>query len=371
VAPTEESAAAPQPPAISATSTSVAPTRPSEPLEATVPEGSTLPDRQPQAESFPVPAESAVPSEEAVATPRPPDISAASTLIAPTIESDQLSEIIPTEGTSDTNTQTKSHEFTVQPKSRLDRLLLLDEESEETLGEEQTPQLLVAPVNLSLADSSVQASRSPSSLSETTETNTDLQAITKTNPDDTATVASANPVELKSELSATSSTVSAKSSSEQPELPASAAITNQDIPDSWSSIAELLGEKTFTEQESVIVQPLLESNPSGYESVSMNFIPSRDSISSTTDEFQVNSPITPIQSSVVNGIIQTDVATDVRETPATPEEEIEEEIEERTPSQEETDRLEVLAREIYNLLRQRLEVERERQGQYYSGRLPW
>jgi hypothetical protein len=198
-----------------------------------------------------------------------------------------------------------------------------------------------------------------------------LQAVTKTNPDDTATVASANPVELKSELSTTSSTVSVKFSSEQPELPASAAITNQDIPDSWSSIAELLGEKTSTEQESVIVQPLWESNPSGYESVSMNFAPSRDSISSTTDEFKVNSPITPIQSSVVNGVIQTDAATDVRGTPATPEEEIEEEIENRTSSQEEADRLEVLAREIYNLLRQRLEVERERQGQYYSGRLPW
>jgi hypothetical protein len=32
--------------------------------------------------------------------------------------------------------------------------------------------------------------------------------------------------------------------------------------------------------------------------------------------------------------------------------------------------LEVLAQEIYGLLRQRLVIERERQG-FYSGRLPW
>ncbi|NES97675.1 MAG: hypothetical protein F6K32_21185 [Desertifilum sp. SIO1I2] len=36
-----------------------------------------------------------------------------------------------------------------------------------------------------------------------------------------------------------------------------------------------------------------------------------------------------------------------------------------------TQNLEVLASEIYQLLRQRLEMERERQGGYYSGRLPW
>jgi hypothetical protein len=371
VAQTEPAAATPQPPDISAASTPLAPTRPSEPAPVTIPEEfSTPPDRSAQAESWPLPAEPTAPTEPAAATPQPPDSSAASTPLAPTLESDQLLEIGPTEGTSDVTTQVESYELPVQQKSRLDGLSLLNEESTENLCEEQTPRLPVAQVNLP-AEPSVQASRSPSSLSETTETNTDLQAVTKTNPDDTATVASANPVELKSELSTTSSTVSVKFSSEQPELPASAAITNQDIPDSWSSIAELLGEKTSTEQESVIVQPLWESNPSGYESVSMNFAPSRDSISSTTDEFKVNSPITPIQSSVVNGVIQTDAATDVRGTPATPEEEIEEEIENRTSSQEEADRLEVLAREIYNLLRQRLEVERERQGQYYSGRLPW
>ncbi|HEY9621011.1 MAG TPA: hypothetical protein V6C78_11615, partial [Crinalium sp.] len=40
-------------------------------------------------------------------------------------------------------------------------------------------------------------------------------------------------------------------------------------------------------------------------------------------------------------------------------------------SSEKTDKLDELAWEIYHLLRQRLQVEQERQGNYYSGRLPY
>lgn len=35
------------------------------------------------------------------------------------------------------------------------------------------------------------------------------------------------------------------------------------------------------------------------------------------------------------------------------------------------DNLEILAREIYSFIKQRLEIERERRGNNYSGRLPW
>jgi hypothetical protein len=42
---------------------------------------------------------------------------------------------------------------------------------------------------------------------------------------------------------------------------------------------------------------------------------------------------------------------------------------EKKPENKQTDRVEALAREIYSLLRQRLEIEKERYGSYYSHRL--
>lgn len=68
------------------------------------------------------------------------------------------------------------------------------------------------------------------------------------------------------------------------------------------------------------------------------------------------------------GLIRGEVSAD----PSTPAKAVTHTIEMPTPSATKADPnvLEMLAREIYQRLRQRLELERERHG-FYSGRLPW
>ncbi|OJJ16207.1 hypothetical protein BI308_23770 [Roseofilum reptotaenium AO1-A] len=45
--------------------------------------------------------------------------------------------------------------------------------------------------------------------------------------------------------------------------------------------------------------------------------------------------------------------------------------EEEEKEEDKTDVVELLAREVYGLIRQRLTIEQERYGSFYSGRLPW
>jgi hypothetical protein len=46
-------------------------------------------------------------------------------------------------------------------------------------------------------------------------------------------------------------------------------------------------------------------------------------------------------------------------------------ISRQTPQEDDSYNLEILAQEIYSLVQQRLQIEQERHGRHYSGRLPW
>jgi predicted Mrr-cat superfamily restriction endonuclease len=140
-----------------------------------------------------------------------------------------------------------------------------------------------------------------------------------------------------------------------------------DIPTSWSSIAELLGEKTddssstFSSVTSIQrafddsreQAPLDWQESNSWESIIPESSRSSDSSSSFNQE-------TPIQRFTTEQ--------------APPHEEVssaEHPSKQEDSKNEDSNSLEMLALEIYGLVRQRLEIERERHGNYYSDRLPW
>jgi hypothetical protein len=141
--------------------------------------------------------------------------------------------------------------------------------------------------------------------------------------------------------------------------------TYANIPDTWSSIEELLGGKNNTSQDSITVQPVADSQFLGYEPVSLNYAPS-EAQKSTNLEPQSKLISNNINNSYIQANSEPSAAT-TEEVPVTSEEPEPTD----TKAEDETDNLELLAREIYHLLRQRLEVERERTGKYYSGRFNW
>jgi hypothetical protein len=143
------------------------------------------------------------------------------------------------------------------------------------------------------------------------------------------------------------------------------------IPTSWSSIADLIGETTSDSSNSMIVQPLLEER--GWQEPIISSSDSRNSYST------VDSPHTDR----ANGVIQAYSNTSGR-TSASGMEALRQLMESSGGSKVEAhqsdedfsedegvDNLEILAREIYSFIKQRLEIERERRGNNYSGRLPW
>ncbi|MBD1934132.1 MULTISPECIES: hypothetical protein [Cyanophyceae] len=143
------------------------------------------------------------------------------------------------------------------------------------------------------------------------------------------------------------------------------------IPTSWSSIADLIGEATSDSSNSMIVQPLLEER--GWQEPIISSSDSRNSYST------VDSPHTDR----ANGVIQAYSNTSGR-TSASGMEALRQLMESSGGSKVEAhqsdedfsedegvDNLEILAREIYSFIKQRLEIERERRGNNYSGRLPW
>lgn len=126
----------------------------------------------------------------------------------------------------------------------------------------------------------------------------------------------------------------------------------QDIPDSWSSIAELFGEsKVDSISSTMVVQPL-------------------------RDKKQWNNKLKPLQhiktlnNETFGQVIQASPKT------STSAESMEDNYSnlwtnKYSASENELENLETLAREIYKMLKQRLEIEGERRGNNYSGRLPW
>ncbi|MBD1943858.1 hypothetical protein H6F50_16080, partial [Coleofasciculus sp. FACHB-712] len=167
-------------------------------------------------------------------------------------------------------------------------------------------------------------------------------------------------------------------------LPSSNSSTNtREIPTSWSSISELIGENTPKASESIVVQPLSEQRT--WEAPQKPIIskPS-DSNSSQSNISQplINSP----QNNSLGNVIQT-YSMPSRRTSASGMEAliqlmgdadsqvgaIDQSVStvDDSSSEEATDNLELLAREVYSFIRQRLEIERERRGNNYSGRLPW
>lgn len=128
-------------------------------------------------------------------------------------------------------------------------------------------------------------------------------------------------------------------------------------PSQWNNIEDLLngGNDEFT-----------IFNFNNKESHRQNLDNSYISPSSSASVNIFAKHLTSVQSFADGGeVIPSDIATEA--APLT------ETIQRPSSKQEEDDNsaeLETLAREIYNRLQQRLEIERERQG-FYSGRLPW
>jgi hypothetical protein len=138
--------------------------------------------------------------------------------------------------------------------------------------------------------------------------------------------------------------------------------SSENVPDSWSSIAELIGEST-DDFSSVFdsATPLQRAfddssdwqQPQAWETI----IPQQSGYSNLASSFSQQNSIQRFTTE------QTPAQEDISST----EKPSKQEDSENAESQN----LELLAWEIYGLVRQRLEIERERYGNYYSNRLPW
>ena len=107
----------------------------------------------------------------------------------------------------------------------------------------------------------------------------------------------------------------------------------------------------------------------GNESPIIQKVSSSSETSNYLDFDNLVSERTPVENASSSNLISTFNETNSAEQPVA---QIEEISSTNNSSAKEDDRnLEILAREIYSLLRQRLEIDRERRGSYYSDRLPW
>ncbi|MBD2541325.1 hypothetical protein [Coleofasciculus sp. FACHB-SPT36] len=167
-------------------------------------------------------------------------------------------------------------------------------------------------------------------------------------------------------------------------LPSLNSSTNtREIPTSWSSISELIGENTPRASESIVVQPLSEQRTwDAPQKPIVSKASDYNSSQSNISQPMMNSP----QNNSFGNVIQT-YSMPSRRTSASGMEAliqlmgdadsqvgaIDQSVStvDNFSSEEATDNLELLAREVYSFIRQRLEIERERRGNNYSGRLPW
>ncbi len=139
-------------------------------------------------------------------------------------------------------------------------------------------------------------------------------------------------------------------------------------PSSWSSVAELVGDVRATNQS------YSKSNLRNLTTILRNSIPyqsTKNNSPSNSNSTQNNSiNVTSIGN---NTLIQRNTDSVTEGYTATLENQREGEQGEQEEKNAQTDNnknFEILAREIYSFIRQRLQLERERRGNSYSGRLP-
>ncbi|WP_413201430.1 hypothetical protein [Nostoc piscinale] len=131
----------------------------------------------------------------------------------------------------------------------------------------------------------------------------------------------------------------------------------QDIPNSWSNIAELFDEiQVNSISPKTIIQTLRENNQSynkpkavkQIRSVGNDFPNNENSMQFIQASYETFNSADSVQQDNSNSLTNED-----------------------STSEDESKNLDTLAREIYKMLKQRLDIERERRGNNYSGRLPW
>jgi hypothetical protein len=155
------------------------------------------------------------------------------------------------------------------------------------------------------------------------------------------------------------------SKSNQETRPLDSSVPTRERPSSWSSIAELLGENsTAPTSTSSREPPIQKKSVSSREENPLDLRePSR---SGAIPEYS-----SPFDST--SAFSSKDTAVDSKSAPSKEQDSVSEEAsskEEASQKENSSNDLENLAREIYSLIRQRLVIERERQGRY-SSRLPW
>ncbi|MDJ0727742.1 MAG: hypothetical protein QNJ38_21790 [Prochloraceae cyanobacterium] len=146
----------------------------------------------------------------------------------------------------------------------------------------------------------------------------------------------------------------------------------ENIPENWSNIEELLAKSSPPDlpknapsmrQRSITVQPLLQSKNLTYENElsELDFTINRN----VSNDRRVESENKIIQTEQIN-----DETAEDLETYESSERSLNIDSHEEENDGNDDD-LEVLAREIYWSIRQRIEIEQERQGNYYSGTSGW
>ena len=143
--------------------------------------------------------------------------------------------------------------------------------------------------------------------------------------------------------------------------------SNQTRPSSWSSVAELVGDTRASNQSSYS-QSYSKSNLRNLPTILRNSIPyqSAKNNSPSTSITKQNNSIN-VTSTANNTLIQRNTDSISEDYTATLEGQREGEQDTQTDNNK---NFEILAREIYSLIKQRLQIERERRGNSYSGRLP-
>jgi hypothetical protein len=143
------------------------------------------------------------------------------------------------------------------------------------------------------------------------------------------------------------------------------------IPSSWSSIDELLGESSadFTSAFGGET-PINKKSVSSREpySVELGELGSLGTTNTQDSSFHDSTSAFSFKDAALDG-----ASADSREQQPVSEvaSSLENTSKQEDSQQEDSQNLEILAREIYGLIQQRLAIERERQGGYFSTRLPW
>jgi hypothetical protein len=128
--------------------------------------------------------------------------------------------------------------------------------------------------------------------------------------------------------------------------------------------------------QSLVVQPLVDDSQWDDQFAPLNFSPSGSRASSTHNSSQTISPDSAIQQSAISSLPTSSVTLGNPIQPAgenssqsAPVTLVSPEVN-NSSQEEDFGNIELLAREVYSLLKQRIEIERERRGTNYSGRLP-